>query len=134
MTNNKTIIITGALGQDGKILSKILINKGYKIFGIVNTNKGVKIKSVRYQKIKLYDYKKIKKFIKKINPSHIVHFGSKNPSFGDKDNFFKEAICCFFTNDTNLGIKNELFLYAESWLKRIRLQNFKFFLIFKTSI
>jgi len=90
MTNNKTIIITGALGQDGKILSKILINKGYKIFGIVNTNKGVKIKSARYQKIKLYDYKKIKKFIKKINPSHIVHFGSKNPSFGDKDNFFKE--------------------------------------------
>ena len=34
MTNNKTIIITGALGQDGKILSKILINKGYKIFNL----------------------------------------------------------------------------------------------------
>ena len=90
MTNNKTIIITGALGQDGKILSKILINNGYKIFGIAITNKGTKIKNVRYQKIKLSDYNKVKKFIKKTNPSHIVHFGSKNPSFSDKGNFFKE--------------------------------------------
>ena len=67
MTNNKTIIINGALGQNGKILSKILINNGYKIFGIVITNKGTKIKNLKYQKIKLSDYNKVKKFIKKIS-------------------------------------------------------------------
>ena len=36
----KKIIITGAHGQDGIILSKILKNKNYKVFGVVKkTNK-----------------------------------------------------------------------------------------------
>ena len=90
MTNNKTIIIIGALGQDGKILSKILINKGYKIFGIVIGNKKKQIKKVKYKKIELSNFQKIKKFIKKTKPSRIVQFGSKNPAFGEKDDFYKK--------------------------------------------
>ena len=42
MTNKKTIIITGALGQNGKILSKILINNGYKVYGFINNNNDFK--------------------------------------------------------------------------------------------
>ena len=34
--SNKKIIITGALGQDGKILSKLLIKKGFKVYGFIN--------------------------------------------------------------------------------------------------
>ena len=38
----KSIVITGAVGQDGLILSKLLLKKGYKVFGIVK-NKNLKI-------------------------------------------------------------------------------------------
>ena len=40
----KKIIITGALGQDGFILSKILLKNKYKVFGIVKNNKKKKYK------------------------------------------------------------------------------------------
>ena len=35
MTKKKNIVITGALGQDGQILTNILIKKKYNIIGIV---------------------------------------------------------------------------------------------------
>ena len=35
MTKKKNIVITGVLGQDGQILSNILIKKKYNIIGIV---------------------------------------------------------------------------------------------------
>jgi len=90
MTNKKTIIITGALGQNGKILSKILIDNGYKVYGFINNNKQLKVKNVVYKKINLKNFKKIKKILIEINANHIVHFGSNNPSYGDKDYFYKE--------------------------------------------
>ena len=40
---NKNILITGALGQDGKLLSKILIKKKYNIIGCIK-KKNIKIK------------------------------------------------------------------------------------------
>ena len=36
MNIKKTVLVTGALGQDGKILSKILLKKRYKVVGLVN--------------------------------------------------------------------------------------------------
>ena len=35
MKKKKNIVITGALGQDGIILSKLLIKKKYNIYGVV---------------------------------------------------------------------------------------------------
>ena len=35
----KIFLITGAKGQDGLILSDILIKKGYKVFGIIKKKK-----------------------------------------------------------------------------------------------
>ena len=32
---NKNIIITGITGQDGSYLAELLLNKGYKVYGIV---------------------------------------------------------------------------------------------------
>ena len=46
----KKIIITGALGQDGIILSKILIKKKFKILGFVK-----KIKKKKNKKCYLYE-------------------------------------------------------------------------------
>lgn len=90
MKNNKTIIITGAQGQDGLILSQILLDKGYKVLGIIHKYKSHKIRNVKYYKIDLTKYTEVKNFIKKTNPSHIIHFGSKNPSFGEKIGFYKK--------------------------------------------
>tara|TARA_B100000965_G_scaffold369910_1_gene357645 strand:+ start:2480 stop:3373 length:894 start_codon:yes stop_codon:yes gene_type:complete len=87
---NKKIIITGALGQDGKILSKILLKKRYKVYGFLNKDKKSKIKNVIYKKINFKNLKRIKRELKKIEPSHVVHFGSTNPSYGSNNNFFSE--------------------------------------------
>ena len=47
MTKRKIVIITGVLGQDGQILSNILIKKKYNIIGIVK-----KIPKARKNKIR----------------------------------------------------------------------------------
>ena len=38
----KTALITGILGQDGFHLTKLLQSKGYKVFGLLNSKKGVR--------------------------------------------------------------------------------------------
>ena len=67
----KKIVITGALGQDGILLSKILVKKKFKVFGFVNNFR---------KKIKL-KVKNVKKLLDNIKPDIIVHLGSSNPSF-----------------------------------------------------
>ncbi len=77
----KNLIITGAHGQDGIILSKLISIKKFKIFGLVKNIKKKKIKSVAYKKIDLTNFKKLRLFIKKLDPVTLIHFGSENPSF-----------------------------------------------------
>jgi GDPmannose 4,6-dehydratase len=85
--NNKVkIIITGALGQDGVIISKLL-NKKFIIYGFIKNKKYKnKLRNVIYKKINLLNKFKLKKLILKIKPSAIIHFASNNPSFTDKEN------------------------------------------------
>tara|TARA_B100002051_G_scaffold181249_1_gene171621 strand:+ start:1316 stop:2200 length:885 start_codon:yes stop_codon:yes gene_type:complete len=92
--SSKKIIITGALGQDGRILSKILVKKGYRVFGFINKNYKSPVKKVKYKKINLKNTKNLKKELSIIKPTHIVHFGSSNPSYGSKGNFYKENYKC----------------------------------------
>ena len=47
MTKKKNIVITGILGQDGQILTNIILNKGYNIIGVVK-----KIPKKKKRKIK----------------------------------------------------------------------------------
>ena len=118
MKNNR-IIITGALGQDGKILSKKLIKQQYQVFGLIKfKNYRTKIKSVIYKKIHLHEKKKVNNLIKKIKPMTIVHFGSDNPSYLDskkKDFLKKNLISTKNLIDsiikTNLGIN---FIFANT--------------------
>ena len=83
--NNKVkIIITGALGQDGIIISKLL-NKKFIIYGFIKNKKYKnKLKNVIYKRINLLNKFELNKLIFKIKPSAIIHFASNNPSFADK--------------------------------------------------
>ena len=84
---NKNVLITGALGQDGVILSKILLQNNYKVHGWVkNKNYNNKLTNVNYSTISLLNKQKLISEIKKIKPSAIVHFGSSNPSYVERNN------------------------------------------------
>ena len=81
MSQNKNIVITGALGQDGIILSKILLKKKFKIYGIVKKINGKKINKVKYFKINLLDFKKMSNFLNITNPIALIHLGTENPNY-----------------------------------------------------
>ena len=88
MRNTKKIIISGALGQNGIILSKILVKKKFSVYGFINEERKNKIETVIYKKINFNNLKEIENNLKKIKPSHFVHFVSENPNFNSKKNFF----------------------------------------------
>jgi GDPmannose 4,6-dehydratase len=48
MKPNKTVIISGITGQDGAYLSKLLINKGYDVIGLVRSTSGTKVNGFKY--------------------------------------------------------------------------------------
>lgn len=110
----KKIIITGAYGQDGVILSTILRKKKYKVYGIVKKINQKKISGVKYIKCNLINYENLKKKFNKVKPSCIVHFASKNPSYKELkkgDDFFKD----------NLKVIKNLASYIISNDKKIKL-------------
>ena len=98
----KNIIITGAKGQDGIILSKLLIKKNYKIIGFVKRSKGKKIKNVIYKKINLSNLELVSKTIKSLDPKALIHFGSDNPSFFENKKFKKSLYIKNFKETKNL--------------------------------
>ncbi len=98
----KNIIITGAKGQDGIILSKLLNKKNYRIIGIVRKLKGKKINNVTYKKINLLNSKTVLKTFKKINPDVLIHFGSDNPSFSESKKLNKNIYIRNFNETKNL--------------------------------
>ena len=74
----KRIIITGGNGQDGIILSKLLLSKNYSVHSFVNKKKINKIPLINYYYISLFNYNLIAKIVKKIKPFAIIHLASKN--------------------------------------------------------
>jgi GDPmannose 4,6-dehydratase len=81
MLKKKNIVITGALGQDGIILSKILLKKKYNVFGIVKKLNFKQVKNINYHKIDLLDYKSVSSFLDKVNPISLIHLGTENPNY-----------------------------------------------------
>ncbi|MDC3207823.1 NAD-dependent epimerase/dehydratase family protein, partial [Candidatus Pelagibacter sp.] len=84
----KKILITGISGQDGIILSYILIKKKLKVYGVTNKKSTKKDKRINLVNIHKCNFNKIIKKFDEIKPDVIVHFGSSNPSF--KKNFNKK--------------------------------------------
>ena len=115
------IIITGIEGQDGTILTQILKKHNFSIYGISKKNKfktKIKSKKIKYSNINIFNYYKLEKFIKKINPNVIIHLGSTNPSYKETFtlNDYKKNLK-IVKNFTNIIIKNNKkigFIFSNS--------------------
>ena len=81
MSKKKNIVLTGALGQDGLILSKILLKNGYNVVGIVKNINFRNLKGVIYKKINLLDYKELSVFLDNVKPFGLIHLGTENPNY-----------------------------------------------------
>jgi len=88
----KKILITGANGQDGKILTAILNKNKIKVIACIKKKKIKKIKGVIYEYVDFLDKKKFSKILIKYDPTTVVHFASNNPAFTDKkkDEYFSK--------------------------------------------
>ena len=95
MKKKKNVVITGALGQDGIILSKLLIKKKYNIFGVVKKLNKKKIKGVNYSTVNILDYRRFSNYIKKVKPHALLHLGTENPNYLElkkKKDFYKKNL------------------------------------------
>jgi len=116
----KKVLITGALGQDGIILSKILLKNKYKVIGLIKKkNYKFKLKKVKYLSVNLGNKKKLESKLLKINPDFIVHFGSGNPSFIEREkniiDFKKEIINSYNLINASRKLKIQpIFIFTNS--------------------
>ena len=83
----KRALITGITGQDGAYLSKLLIDKGYKVFGTVRRSTSEKFLNLKYlnvfEKIKFYDFdllelSNIQSVIKETRPHEIYNLAAQS--------------------------------------------------------
>jgi len=106
----KKVIITGANGQDGVILSKLLIKKRYLVFKFVK--KKIKSNKINYFVTANKTFNNIKKEFDKIQPNIIIHLGSDNPSYNKKflhkdykkNLFFTKKIINYVTNKNHIKL------------------------------
>lgn len=90
MKNNNKILITGITGQDGIILSSLLVKKKYEVIGFTSKKIKKTKKNITYLNVDLKKKQQIKKILNIYAPTHLIHFGSSNPSYGEKEKFFYE--------------------------------------------
>tara|TARA_B110000971_G_scaffold221337_1_gene268054 strand:- start:5740 stop:6639 length:900 start_codon:yes stop_codon:yes gene_type:complete len=76
----KRIIITGGTGQDGVILSKLLLKKKYQVYSLINKKIFTKTPKVNFINVNLLNSVSINKIIKTVKPYAIIHLASKNIS------------------------------------------------------
>ncbi|MFC4233111.1 GDP-mannose 4,6-dehydratase [Parasediminibacterium paludis] len=83
----KTAFITGITGQDGAYLSKLLLENGYTVIGIVRNIQSKNIKGCRYldvaeniifEEADLLDLSRIVKLIHQYQPSEIYHLAAQS--------------------------------------------------------
>ncbi len=88
----KKILITGASGQDGCILSNLYLKKKFRVFGFIKKDQKKIIKNVKYKINDLKSKKKIIRHLKEIKPDIIIHLASSNSSFSSRKKFSKYSI------------------------------------------
>ena len=106
----KKVIITGANGQDGVILSKLLIKKRYLVFKFIK--KKIKSNKINYFITANKKFNNIKKEFDKIKPDIIIHLGSNNPSYKKKflyqdyrkNLFFTKKIIDYVANNNHIKL------------------------------
>ena len=86
----KKVLITGAGGQNGRLLSYIYLKKNFEVFGFVKKKKKNRVKGVKYIVNNLLNKNKIKLQLKNIKPQIVIHLASANNSYNQrikKDNY-----------------------------------------------
>jgi len=85
--NNKTAIITGATGQDGAYLSRLLLQKGYKVIGLIRSFYGSNLYRLKYldvldkielQECDLTDLSQVIKIISTHRPAEIYNLAAQS--------------------------------------------------------
>ena len=95
MIKKKNIVITGVLGQDGQILSNILLKKKYNIIGIVKKIPKAKKNKIKFKKINLLNYNELSKFLDNCKLKSLIHLGTENPNYLElkkKVDFYKKNL------------------------------------------
>lgn len=83
------------MGQDGQILSNILIKKKYNVIGIVKQIPKLKRNKIKYKKINLLNYEELSKFLDKCRLNSLIHLGTENPNYLElkkKVDFYKKNL------------------------------------------
>jgi GDPmannose 4,6-dehydratase len=82
----KKVLITGALGQDGKILSKLYLSRNFRVYGLIKCNlkKRKIVKGVSYKNINLESRKQVLNYLIKVKPTHIIHLASNNVTYSKR--------------------------------------------------
>ena len=78
--NSKKALITGVAGQDGTILSQILIGEGYQVTGLIKPGTGADTllryaPEVKILEVELSDQDHMEKTVVDTNPDEIYNFG-----------------------------------------------------------
>ena len=114
----KNIFITGGLGQDGKILIRLLKKKKINLSIFFKRKKSNKKDGVRFISSNLLNKKELDKIFNKTKPDIVLHLASNNPSYGEKNHnlFFKENYKAtknifYSTFDSNIKAK---FIFCSS--------------------
>ena len=114
----KNVFITGGLGQDGKILIRLLKKKKINLNIFYKRKKSNKKKGVRFISSNLLNKKELDKIFNKTKPDIVLHLASNNPSYGEKNHnlFFKENYKAtknifYSTFDSNIKAK---FIFCSS--------------------
>ena len=114
----KNLYITGVLGQDGKILSKIISKKKFKIICLIKKKKIYREKGVISINTNLLEKKKLTKIFALIKPDIILHLASNNPSFNEKNykKFYSDNILAssYLYNIAQIFNKNIKFISISS--------------------
>ena len=87
MSYVKNALIIGANSQDGKYLSKLLLEKNYDVYAIFNKNKFKIDKKLKKINLNLNNIIEIKNFLKKFNYLEIYYFPSINLNSNQKENY-----------------------------------------------
>jgi len=79
----KTALVTGITGQDGYHLSKLLLQKGYKVFGLLNGQRNSRVDEFRlgFPEVELIpgdltDFSSLSNIIDKVSPNEIYNLGA----------------------------------------------------------
>ena len=84
---NKTALITGSLGQDGPYLTQLLLNKGYKVYGLIRRYTNPNFSNLDYLCITdqveyltgdLTDEASLINIIKTIRPDEVYNLGAQS--------------------------------------------------------